>query len=358
METYLEKAFKNASDANNQIKTNPKVGAIIVKNERVLAEGIHEMYGGPHAEINALNQVSESLEGAEMFVTLEPCSHHGKTPPCADAIIASGIKKVTIGSLDPNPVVSGNGVKKLEEAGIEVVVENDLDAQMALNNDYFKKIETNVPYVIVKTGMSLDGKIALSNHQSKWITNAASRKKVQTLRSQVNAILTGVGTILNDDPKLTVHNDASLSPIRIILDTKLKTPLDSYVIKTASEIPTWIFTSMKEDQRYIEKGVKWFQVPLKDGRVDLKAVFLELSNHPIKNVLVEAGPTLTTSLLQEEWIDEWHLFIASKWLGADALNVINPLGLTDLKQAIQFKPKSVQLIEDDIYTIMVKERTS
>lgn len=358
MENYLEIAFKNASLATNQIKSNPKVGALIIKNRKVIAEGIHEVYGGPHAEINALNQVNESLEGAEMVVTLEPCSHHGKTPPCVDAIIASGIKKVTIGTLDPNPIVSGNGVKKLEEAGIKVIIKNDLKSQLAINQDYYKKIQTQLPYISLKTAMSLDGKIALSNRQSKWITSNDSRERVQQLRKEAGAILVGVGTILKDDPRLTVHDEMLNSPVRIILDTHLKTPLDAYVVKTAKEVPTWIFTASQASQDYTDLGVKIFHVPLKNERVDLETVFKEISHHPIKRILVESGPTLTTSLIQEGFIDEWHVFIAPKVLGEDALSVVSPLNLKDLKEAFTFDLSFHEKVGPDIYLKYLRKKES
>jgi diaminohydroxyphosphoribosylaminopyrimidine deaminase/5-amino-6-(5-phosphoribosylamino)uracil reductase len=356
MKDYLSMAFNDASKATRKIKTNPKVGAIIVKNGQIIGRGIHEVYGGPHAEINALRSVKDALDNAEMFVTLEPCSHHGKTPPCVDAIIASGIKKVTIGTVDPNPLVSGNGVRILQENGIEVVIKNDEENQKIINQDYLHWMKKRRPLISLKSGMSIDGKLALKNHDSKWITSSISRKKVQELRKNCDAIMVGVGTIIKDNPRLTVHESLEDSPIRIILDTHLKTPLESYIVQSAKLIPTWLFTTQNSFQVYQDLGVLVFKVPFKNNEMDLKSVFDEISNHPLKSVLVESGPTLSTALIKEGWIDEWHIFMAPKILGSDALSIVGPLDLEKLTSAIELTVDKVEPSGNDIYLRLVKER--
>lgn len=359
MHTVMQHAFDIASKADRHVQANPKVGAVIIDGTRIISEGTHEVYGGPHAEINALNAAREPVAGKTMVVTLEPCSHHGKTPPCVEAIKKAKIEKVIIGTLDPNPLVAGKGVQILKAAGIDVEVLDTKDAQDSLNADYLKKISTKKPYITLKSAVSLDGKMALKNGDSKWITSDASRAEVQRMRQNVSAIMTGVGTILADDPRLTVHDAVEDSPVRIILDTHLKTPLDAYVVKTAHQIPTWIMTGEPDASKlepYTALGVRMITVSTKESHLDLKHVFDRLAQEPLKHILIESGPTLTTSLLNGGWVDRWVLMMAPKLLGADAKSLVGPLNLLTLKDALSFTLKTQERLGPDIALTLEPER--
>lgn len=337
MNEWMNQAFALAASADNAVKTNPKVGALIIKEGRIIARGLHEKYGGAHAEINALNAVKEPVNGATMVVTLEPCSHTGKTPPCVEAIIASGIPHVVIGTEDPHPLVAGRGIQALKQAGLQVDLVHADAAQASLNADYLHRIETQRPYIHLKTAMSLDGKVALKNGQSKWITSAASRARVQAYRQQAGAIMVGVGTVLADNPSLMIKDLPAGSPIRIILDTHLRTPLFSTVVQTARDVATWIYTAhpaRKSD--YEAFGVTIKTVKKTHDRVDFNAVIEDLKRYPIKRVLVESGPTLTSYLLTTGWVDEWTVMMAPLLLGGDAISMVNAFGLTDLTDAPQY----------------------
>ena len=359
MHTHMNAAFKEAAKADNKVGLNPKVGAIIIKNDRVISTGYHAEYGHAHAEINALNNAKEPVEGSTMVVTLEPCSHHGKTPPCVDAIQASGIQKVIIGTLDPNPHVAGRGMQILKDAGLEVELLDATDQQQAINRDYLKKVTTGRPYVTLKSAVSLDGKMALKNGESQWITSPESRDVVQALRRDASAVLVGVGTILKDNPRLTVRGSTADSPVRIILDSHLRTPLDSTVVQTALKVDTWIFTGpTSEAEAFIKAGVKVFHVPLTDDHCDLDAVFDQLNALPLKHILVESGPTLTTALIHAQKIDEWRMMMAPTLLGADALSLIKELTLSRLIDSPQFQLRELDHVAGDIHLTLIPERTS
>lgn len=360
MHTFMTRAFKEAAKATNQVKTNPKVGALIVRGDRVISAGHHATYGEAHAEINALNAASEPVEGATMVVTLEPCSHHGKTPPCVDAIIAAGINKVLIGTPDPNPQVAGTGIQMLKDAGIEVDVLDTMDAQRTLNGDYLKKITTGMPYITLKSAVSLDGKMALKNGQSQWITSGESRHDVQRLRKNASAVLTGIGTVRSDNPKLTVHDDSAHSPVRIILDPRLDTPLHSNVVRTARDVPTWIMTRETASEKageYRALGVRLILVNGQDDQLDLDEVLRVIAAAPIKHLLVESGPRLTTSFLKAGYIDQWILMMAPKLLGGDAQSMIGPLDLHHLNDALAFRLTDTTILGGDIALTLTPERT-
>ncbi len=353
----MTRAFDLAARADHRVKTNPKVGAIILKDEKIISEGYHQVYGQAHAEIHALKNAQESVEGATMVVTLEPCSHHGKTPPCALAIQKAGIQKVIIGTLDPNPKVAGEGVKMLKDAGIHVEVLHTEDAQNDLNPAYLKKMKTGTPYTRLKSAISLDGKMALKNGQSQWITGEAARAQVQNYRKQAGAILTGIGTILADDPRLTVHDDILASPDRIILDTHLKIPTASHMVQTAKDVPTHVLTTETDEEKI--NGLKAFGVrvsviPKKNDHLDLNAVWQYLSTLPVHEVLVESGPTLTTALLKAGWVDVWDVMMAPKVLGSDAKDMVGPLNLTELTNALHYRVQDVSRLGDDLWIRFIR----
>ena len=327
-EKYMAKAIDLAEKARGYTSPNPMVGAIIVKDGRIIGEGYHQKAGEPHAEVYALHQAGMDAKGATLYVTLEPCAHYGKTPPCAKKIIDMGIKKCFIGSSDPNPKVAGKGVAMLKEAGIEVV-ENVLKEECdEINQVFFKYIKTRIPYLFVKCGITLDGKIALSNGISKWITNSIAREKVQYYRNKFMGIMVGINTVLTDNPSLTARIENGVNPFRIIVDPHLKINEDCKVVKNNEDEKTVIITSQKnlftendenseiqlKQKRLVEKNkVKFIFI---DGeKFSFRKMLEEIGKTGIDSVLLEGGETLISLAFEENVIDGGEIFIANKILG-------------------------------------------
>jgi diaminohydroxyphosphoribosylaminopyrimidine deaminase/5-amino-6-(5-phosphoribosylamino)uracil reductase len=334
---------------------NPLVGAVIVKNEKIIGEGYHEIYGGPHAEINAFKHADEDVKGATLYVTLEPCSHYGKTPPCAEAIVEKGIKKVVIALGDPNPEVSGRGIKLLREHGIEVVTGVLQEESKKLNEIFLKYITTMLPFCILKTAMTLDGKIATRSGDSKWITNEASRNYVHKLRHRVSGIMVGANTILQDNPFLNTRlkEGNGSDPIRIIVDTGAKIPLESNVLNLESKAHTIIATTnlaKKEKLRELEsKGAEIIILPQTDHGVDLKCLMKELGKRKIDSVLLEGGSELNYSALEADIIDKVIAFIAPKIIGGrEAKTSVGGLGRNVMEDAIELSHIKTQSFGEDI----------
>ena len=268
----MERAIELAKRARGFTSPNPMVGAVIVKDGKVIGEGYHERCGELHAERNALASLTESAEGATIYVTLEPCCHYGKTPPCTEAIIEHKLAKVVIGSRDPNPLVSGKGAAILRKAGIEVVEDFMREECDAINPIFFHYITTKRPYVAMKYAMTMDGKIATRTGASKWITGEAARNHVQTLRHAYKGIMVGIGTVLADNPMLNCRMQGGIDPVRIVCDTHLRIPMDCQIVQTADTIETILATSTNEKEKIdqlIKKGVQILQIPEKDGCIDL-----------------------------------------------------------------------------------------
>jgi diaminohydroxyphosphoribosylaminopyrimidine deaminase/5-amino-6-(5-phosphoribosylamino)uracil reductase len=314
---YMARALDLAKNGLYTTSPNPRVGCVLVKNDQIIAEGWHARAGQGHAEVEALKQTKDA-EGATAYVTLEPCSHHGKTPPCCDTLISAGIKRVVVAMQDPNPLVAGNGLKNLQAAGIEVVcglLENDAKA---LNRGFIKRMLTGKPFVRSKLAMSLDGRTAMANGESKWITSPESRLDVQQYRAESCAILTGINTVLADDPSLNVRlpDTEVLQPIRVILDSQLQMPVMAKMANLAGE--TWILTCSQDQQKQQlleQASFKVFYLPEKNGRIDLNAVFNFLGQQQINEVLVETGAILNGALLEANLVDEWIIYMASCVLG-------------------------------------------
>ena len=314
----MEHAIELALNGIGCVDPNPLVGAVIVKNGRIIGEGWHKRFGGPHAEIEAFNSLTESCEGAEMYVTLEPCSHYGKTPPCAKAIVEHKIKKVYIGLKDPNPLVSGKGIEILENAGIEVetgIMEKEC---REINNVFFKYITTGQPYVVMKYAMSLDGKIACHTGESKWISCEESRAEVQKLRNRFNGIMVGINTILADDPQLTCRLKNGRDPYRIIIDSSLRIPLDAKVIGTDGKC---IIATVSDDAAKIQKlhelGSNVIKTLPSNGRTDLKALMCEMGKLGISGILLEGGGTLNFSALECGIVDHVITYTAPIIIGGN-----------------------------------------
>ena len=287
------------------VGANPMVGCVISSDDKIIAKDYHHQYGQEHAEINALNQIRHKAENCKLYVTLEPCSHHGKTPPCINAIIKAGIKKVYVATLDPNPLVSGSGVKLMKENGIDVEIGLLENNAIEVNRGFFKRMKTGLPFITSKIAMSLDGRVAMRSGESKWITSEASRADVQILRSQNQAILTGSGTILNDNPMLTVRNKKLQSkPLRVIIDSS-----NSITDKSLN-----IFSSDSETLILNPTNSKI----LKNGKIDLKSALIKLGEMGINNVLLESGSGLNGAMMESSLIDEFIIYTAPVILGRDA----------------------------------------
>ena len=327
-EKYMWMAIELAKKGTGAVNPNPMVGAVVVKNGEVIGRGHHKFFGGPHAEVYALEEAGEKAEGATIYVTLEPCSHYGKTPPCAKKIIDMGIKKCFIGSSDPNPKVAGKGVAMLKEAGIEVV-ENVLKEECdKVNQVFFKYIKTKIPYLFVKCGITLDGKIALSNGISKWITNSIAREKVQYYRNKFMGIMVGINTVLTDTPSLTARIENGVNPFRIIVDPNLQIDENCKVVKNNEDEKTMIITSQKnlftEDTENTEIQIKQKRLSEEnkvkfifiDGeKFSFKEMLEEIGKTGIDSILLEGGETLISLAFEENVIDGGEIFIANKILG-------------------------------------------
>jgi len=352
---YMSLAIELSKKGIGYTNPNPLVGAVIVKNGRIIAQGYHHYLGGPHAEIDAFNHATEDVTGATMYVTLEPCSHHGKTPPCAEAIIAKKISKVVIGMSDPNPLVSGRGIQLLQDHGIEVItgiLRSDVEK---LNEIFVKFITTKLPFCIMKTAMSLDGKIATSSGESKWITGELARKAVHNIRHQVSAIMVGIGTVIADNPSLTTRLDATngVNPHRIIVDTKAAIPLYAKVLDTNSKAKTIIATTEKADPTKLDRlrnlGAEIIITPLKNGKVNLEYLMKKLGALGIDSVLLEGGSALNFSAVQEKIVDKVITFIAPKILGGKASkSPVGGEGIHSLSEALLLEDMNVELIGEDI----------
>ncbi|MFO0663443.1 MAG: bifunctional diaminohydroxyphosphoribosylaminopyrimidine deaminase/5-amino-6-(5-phosphoribosylamino)uracil reductase RibD [Polyangiaceae bacterium] len=300
---------------------NPHVGAVIVKDDTIISVGHHERAGEEHAEIMALRAAGDRARDATLYVTLEPCNHTGKTPPCTEALLAAGIKTVVFGSADPNPHVAGGGMKRLRAAGIEVVTGVCEKACDALIRPWQKFVTQGVPHVSLKLALSLDGRIATKTGSSKWVTGKIARAKVHELRARMDAVAVGIGTALADDPRLTVRTVVGVNPARIVFDTKLRLPLGGRLVATARETPTWVITSdetpaTEHEKALVHAGVRIIRVPQSpEGRIDVRAALEALARDNIVSLLVEGGAELAGSFLAGELADDLHAFIAPSLFG-------------------------------------------
>lgn len=348
----MERAIELAKRARGFTSPNPMVGAVIVKDGKVIGEGYHERCGELHAERNALASLTESAEGATIYVTLEPCCHYGKTPPCTEAIIEHKLAKVVIGSRDPNPLVSGKGAAILRKAGIEVVEDFMREECDAINPIFFHYITTKRPYVAMKYAMTMDGKIATRTGASKWITGEAARNHVQTLRHAYKGIMVGIGTVLADNPMLNCRMQGGIDPVRIVCDTHLRIPMDCQIVQTADTIETILATSTNEKEKIdqlIKKGVQILQIPEKDGCIDLNLLMQTLGEKGIDSILLEGGGRLNDSFLREKLIQKAYVYLAPKIFGGeDAKTPVEGIGISLPEQSANFKLQQIQQIEEDI----------
>ena len=354
---YMQQALKLASQAKGDTSPNPLVGAVIVKNNKVISQGYHHYAGGNHAEINAIEQAGYEVEGATMYVNLEPCTHYGKTPPCSNAIIKAGLKRVVIAMKDPNPKIAGAGIERLKKAGIEVEVGILEEKAKKLNEVFIKYITTDQPFVILKNAMTLDGKIATKTGDSKWISGQESRELVHQLRDQVDAILVGIGTVLADNPRLTTRlpNGQGSDPIRIVLDSELNIPIDANLVTQKSTAQTIVITNYNTDQNkkeeLISHGVQIIE--LGDSKqINLQKLLTELAHEEITSLLVEGGSEINSSFWEAELVDKLYLFIASKIIGGlDAVPVVGGTGVKKIKDGIAIKNKKIKEVGEDLLVL-------
>lgn len=358
-EDYMARALQLARQAYYTTRPNPRVGCLLVKEGRILAEGVHWRAGEPHAEVNALRQAGSAARGATAYVTLEPCSHYGRTPPCTQALIQAGIAQVVVAMQDPNPLVAGRGLAQLTEAGI-TVIQGVLSAEAhALNQGFIQRMETGRPWLIAKQAMSLDGRTALASGVSQWITGPAARADVQHLRAQSCAIITGVTSLLTDNSRLTVRMAPWVDlphfqpPTRIILDSQLRTPKDAALF--ASAAPVLIVGCTEAAERFPERvaelvgaGAELLLQPrLISEHIDLETLLLELGRREFNQVMLEAGACLTGAFLQTGKIDKLYLYIAPCFLGHTARGLLDLPPLNDLQCAPRMQVTDVRALGQD-----------
>jgi len=348
---------------------NPRVGCVLVKDGLVVGEGWHIAAGEDHAEVMALNNAGEQARGATALVSLEPCSHTGRTGPCTDALLEAGVAEVVIAGIDPDPKVSGKGVAALEGAGIAVVHLVDFEgAARAINPGYIKRQQLGLPYVCCKLAMSLDGRTALANGESKWISSAAARADVQKQRARSSAIVTGIGTVLADDPSLNLrgeeldldpesraHNKMSLArqPLRVVLDSHLRTPAAARIIAADGEVLIYTVKAVPKDQAFPD-NVEVVRATKAASRVSLQFVLESLaSKFACNEVLVEAGSTLSSAFIQAGLVDELLVYIAPRLLGSDAKALFDLTGLQSLADSVDFEVKDLDKVGGDIRVTLV-----
>lgn len=349
---YMDIAMELAEQGRGRTSPNPMVGAVLIRDDRIIAKGYHHGAGRQHAEVLAIKSAGEDARGAKLVVTMEPCCIEGRTPPCTDLIVESGIKEVVIGSLDPNPRVNGRGMKLLKDAGLNVTIDKRYIDKIARQNEiFFKYIRTNRPFVIAKTAVSLDGKIAAKRGQKTTLTGDRARLESHILRDQMDAILVGVDTVIVDDPSLTarISGKETKNPVRIIVDSRARIPLDSTIVKTAGVVPTFLAVLPGADPPKLEKlidlGVSILTTEEKDGQVDLEDLIDWAGNFELTSIIVEGGSNILTSFFIQNLIDKIVFFVAPVIVGgADSVGIIG----TELPIMQRFGLENVAQIDADV----------
>ncbi len=353
-DSWMRRALALAEQGRGAVEPNPLVGAVVVKGGVCVGEGWHQRFGGPHAEVHALAAAGEAARGATLYVTLEPCCHHGKTPPCTDAILCAGIAGVVAAMADPFPAVAGKGAELLRRAGVAVEIGLCEAEARRLNAPYLKLLSHGRPYVHAKWAMTLDGKIATRMGDSKWISNEESRRRVHELRGRMDAIIVGIGTVLADDPLLTARPPGPRTPVRIVLDSCGRLPQDSQLARTARETAVIMVTAPELAEARAEElrglGCEVLLLPLEGTRPALTGLLDELGRRRMTNVLVEGGAGVLGGFRDAGEIDEIHVFIAPKLAGgATAMPAVAGLGCETIAQALSLRDWHVETIEGDLY---------
>jgi diaminohydroxyphosphoribosylaminopyrimidine deaminase/5-amino-6-(5-phosphoribosylamino)uracil reductase len=354
---HMARALQLAARGLNTTRPNPRVGCVIVRDGEVIGEGWHERAGEPHAETRALRAAGAGAHGATCYVTLEPCSHHGRTPPCSEALVQAGVARVVAAMSDPNPRVGGDGFRQLQAAGVEVGTGLLAGEAETLNAGFCQRMRKGRPWVRAKVGMSLDGRVAMADGESRWITGEAARADVQRWRARSCAVLTGVNTVIADDPALTVRARPLLGelpgqPLRVVFDSALRTPRNSRVLSGPG---TALVITAVADRSW--NGAEFVRCPGADGRIDLPAAMRELGRRELNEVLVEAGPTLTGALLQAGLVDELICYVAPRLMGDAAQPLARLPGVNRLADAIGLDAVDLRQIGGDWRVIMRPQRT-
>lgn len=360
---YMARALELARKGVYSTHPNPRVGCVIVRDGAIVGEGWHVRAGEPHAEVHALRQAGDKAKGATAYVTLEPCSHHGRTPPCADALVNAGVARVVAAMQDPNPDVAGRGLLRLMNAGIAVqsgVLESEA---RALNKGFLKRMEQGIPYVRVKLAMSLDGRTAMASGESQWITGPEARSAVQRLRAQSSVVLTGADTVLADNARLTVRPDelglnaelsalaATRPPLRVLIDGRLRVPLDAPFF-TAGNALVVTCAAASARERYHDEGHELLALPSSGGHVDLRKLLVELAARGVNDVLVEAGPKLAGAFTRLGLVDEFQIFVAGKFMGSLARPLLD-LPLAQMSEALELKIVEMRAVGNDWRVIAI-----
>lgn len=353
-EFFMRIALEEAARGVGRTSPNPAVGAILVRGGRVVGRGYHRKAGTPHAEVVAIDAAGAKARGADLYTTLEPCNHHGRTPPCTDAILAAGIRRVICASSDPDPRVNGKGIARLRKAGVEVLTGVLVEEADRLNRPFFKRVLTGLPFVTLKAAITLDGKIATATGDSRWVTGPQAREWVHRLRDQVDAVLVGANTVRLDNPRLTTRlpGGHGRDPVRVVVDSSLSLPADRKVFTQRSGARTIVATiedpQSKRALRLAKLGVEVWQVKARGGRVHLRALLQRLAAEGMNHLLVEGGAQLFSTLLREKLADELVVFIAPKLVGSNGLSWAGELGIREMAKALRVGPLAVEKSGDDV----------
>jgi diaminohydroxyphosphoribosylaminopyrimidine deaminase/5-amino-6-(5-phosphoribosylamino)uracil reductase len=332
---YMRMALGLARKGAGRTSPNPMVGALLVRGRRIVATGFHQRAGGAHAEIVALKRAGARAKGATLYINLEPCNHFGRTPPCADAVIRAGVKRVVVGLADPNPLVSGSGIRKLRRTGIQVEVGLLREECLRLNEAFCKYITRRLPFVILKLAASLDGKIATSTGDSRWITGEPARRYVHSLRNQVDAVLVGAGTVIADDPQLTCRISSGRNPLRVIVDGRFRIPTTARLLREPGKtiVVTGPRALLRKVRAIERRGAEVWRFPLSDGAVPFAPLLRELGKREIVSVMIEGGATTAGRALAEKVVDKVCFFYAPKIIGGDGMAMIAPFGVRKMSHS-------------------------
>ena len=362
---HMRSALELAAGGTGWVSPNPLVGCVIVNSGEVVGRGYHQRFGGPHAEVHALREAGNRAKGAVLYVTLEPCCHTGKTPPCVDAILQARLGRVVAAMRDPNPRVDGGGLSRLESAGVEVTVGVCEAEAQRLNEAFIKHIITRRPFVTSKSAITLDGKIATRSGASRWITGEAARAAGHQLRHANDAILVGIGTAVQDDPQLTARlpGQPGANPLRIVVDSTLRLSPGAQVADVTAERRTLIATTERAEGAKVKtleaRGVEVIRLPAcGDGRVNLDALYAVLGGRGIASILVEGGAVLTAALLRQRLIDKMVFFVAPKIIGGDGVSAFGPCGIDTMEQALSLRDLTSRKVGDDLMLQAYPARTA
>ena len=351
-ERYMRMALTLARKGTGRTSPNPMVGAVIVRGGAVVGRGYHRYAGGDHAEIVALEQAGRAARGATLYLNLEPCSHYGRTPPCTESLVASGLKRVVVGMIDPNPLVSGRGIETLRRAGIRTEVGASEPQCQELNEAFVKYIKEKIPFVILKLAVSLDGKIATASGDSKWITGTASREYVHRLRNECDAILVGSETVLADDPMLNCRIEGGRDPWRVVLDRRLRTPLEANLLRQKQPEKTVLVSApgipARKRKAFERLGATVWCLPCRGGFIPLKSVLKRLGDMGVVKVMIEGGATTASRALREKVVDKLLCFYAPKLIGGDGRAMLGSLGVRKMSQCWSLERTEVKKFASDI----------